>query len=152
MRQSLHPKSSRTRRWVYTAIIVAAAGGLAWWGSHTKGQQHELIRSNILTLVDSMVDGETVTWQYDWAAPNVARPVMLRLRELALSIPDGASEFLEITIAPQGLAPFERGGATHQALLSLDGQPKLGLMFEVGSADDDILIVGYWEPAQNSGG
>lgn len=137
-----------TRRIIYTLIIVGAAVGLAWWGSRRESQRYDAIRSRVTLLCESLADGRDITWQYDWASPSVARPVMERIREIAMSIPDETSRALRVEVAPEGLAPFDRGSATHQALLYVYDESRLGLLLEAGERPEDVVIVGYWEPTQ----
>lgn len=135
-----------TRRIIYTVIVLAVAGALAWWGSQSEGRRYSAISERIMMMCESLAAGETPTWEYDLVRPEVADEVIRRMQNAVSGLPTDMTEAVRVDVAPTDGGPYDRGEASHKAIIYVYGKPALGLLIETGAAPEQFYITGWWQP------
>ena len=145
MQLSTRRDRSWRRRLLTSAVIVVAALALALWFSKRERQKYAEIRACIECLCESFVasDGGDAT---PCPGCDGVDSSLREIRGLVLSIPDSQISLIDIQVAPKGLAPFDRGAGSHEAIVLVGGKPRLGLFID--ATTEQIYISGYWQPQE----
>ena len=130
------PQSLRTghrRRWLVPIIILVFAGGLAVWSSREEARRQADIERFVQQLIE-LAGGSD-----DGLPPML--PVQLDRIKLELAAgPTAAS----VDVTAGDVDWIGDPTATHTAMISLDGRPRLGLRLQ--HRDGVVHVVGYWLP------
>jgi len=134
------------RRIIYTLVLLAAAGLLAWWGSHKQGKRHRAIHQQLTMLCESLAAGERPAGLDQILADPVAEQVIDRLQTAVAAVPADDPDALRIEVGPVADSPYKSGSATHQATVFVYDTPELVLLVESGPSPERVTITGWREP------
>ncbi len=125
--------------------ILAVAGGLGLWSSHVQTRQQQDIQAVIASICDDVIDGRDPAPRLAGTDPLLRERLVERLREVL----GGTPPRLEIEVSAgdtTGAGDAAAGGATHTAVLRVDGAEAMGLRIRHGGGGPGVAIIGFWTP------
>ncbi len=129
--------------------ILAVAGGLGLWSSHVHTRQQQDIQAVLASICDDVIDGRDPTPRLSGTDPLMRGRLVERLRKVLGGTP-GTPPRLEIEVSvgdTTKAGDAAGGGATHTAVLRVDGTDALGLRIRHGGDGRGVAIIGFWTPA-----
>ena len=127
-------------------VILAVAGGLGLWTSHVHTRQQRDIQAVVASICNDVMGGRDPAPRLAATDPLIRRRLVERLREVL----GGTPPRLEIEVSAgdtTGAGDATQGGATHTAVLRVDGAEAMGLRIRHGGDGPGVAIIGFWKPA-----
>ena len=124
-------------------VILAVAGGLGLWSSHVHTRQHQEVQAVVRSICDDVLDGRDPGPRLAATDPLVRGRLVERLREV---LTGGTPPRLAIEVSAGDTNRAARGGATHTAVVRVDGTEAIGLRIRHGGDGPGVAIIGFWTP------
>ena len=145
-----NPQPSRSRRWLFVALILLVGGAIAWWASARETRRLRSVEDQVQTICHDLAQNVDLTKRVNEKNPIVAERVLAEMRRV-LSGRDDAS-LVQVKVI-SGDARADGAGsvatpATHTAILHMGDVELLALRIHCDDPDKPIQVLGYVTPAR----
>lgn len=127
---------------VMPLVILAVAGGLMLWQSHTRQEQIPAVRDFVEAVINDARAGRDLAPRLAADGSALAGPLSARLRDV-LDRAGDRPVAIAVTAGDTDQAGPAASGATHTAMLHVGDEPVLGLRI---AHDRRPVIIGFWTP------
>ena len=129
-------RGSRSRRWVFTCLILVVAAIFLWWDRRTAGRE--------IAEVQALATKVCTPALRDAFAPDVPEALLMDAIDRACAEADRRLE-TRVRRGFCGSRPDDDSDECYCILLRTQGETLIGL--QVSTAVGAPLIVGYWTPS-----
>ena len=136
--------SPHRRRFVVPLIVLAAAAGVAIWGTQNESRRTQDVRQYVLAICQDVANRTEIT-RLGRLDPIIAEQMVNFLR-VALNDLGPTLEGLEIDVRSGDSPEFGNGSATHTAMIRVKSRDTLGLRIVHQDQGGDLGIIGLWWP------